>query len=52
MAVGVTAYESIDEMAGVTVPPVHLDLTVASVTRALAGAGTSRWRLMLKRLTR
>lgn len=49
---GVTRYDSTDEIAGITVPPVVMDMTVERLSRALANVGKPAWRVFLERAAR
>jgi hypothetical protein len=40
---GVTAYDNLGEIAGLDVPPVHVDVTVEQLTRTLSSAGRPWW---------
>jgi hypothetical protein len=41
---GVVRYASVEEIAGLSVPPVVIDMTVERLSRALANTGSPAWR--------
>jgi hypothetical protein len=49
---GLTAYAGIDEIAGLDVPLVPIDITIEQLGRALDSVGKSWWARMLDRIVR